>query len=355
MRGKLKTTGINLLASLAGSLREPLTGRPESFLVIRRNRMGDMICTVPLLHALRREFPQARITVACDPEGEPIARACPAVTDVYVMCHGLKLYSNLKNARQLQGHDATLAVKVGFDRRLASLARMTQSPLRIGFERMLPKQSSLYYTHALPPPLTPAHQIESCLRLLRPLGIVQPEVDLTLRLPDAAMDFAGYELQNRHYKNHAFFAVINISSTQPLKWPMKNFKELAQRLCTEQNALVALASTPADRERASRVANEIGSPSVFVPETASVLELAALIRSAAFVFTPEGGVGHLAAAFDRPALIFWSGGPFNKWNTRGAHHRNIRADLAKKTISVDEVWDELTTHFLPIGQSTAAP
>ena len=38
-------------------------------LVIRRNRMGDMIYTLPLLHALRRHFPEAHITVACDPRG----------------------------------------------------------------------------------------------------------------------------------------------------------------------------------------------------------------------------------------------------------------------------------------------
>ncbi|HEY0256557.1 MAG TPA: hypothetical protein VGC39_03860, partial [Candidatus Methylacidiphilales bacterium] len=47
---------------------------PDSprILVIRRNRMGDMICTLPLLHALRKGYPTAHLTVACDPAGAPI-------------------------------------------------------------------------------------------------------------------------------------------------------------------------------------------------------------------------------------------------------------------------------------------
>jgi len=54
-------------------------------LVIRRNRMGDMIYTLPLLHALRRHYPQAHLTVACDPPGAPIARACESVNEVIVL------------------------------------------------------------------------------------------------------------------------------------------------------------------------------------------------------------------------------------------------------------------------------
>mgnify|MGYP000009180186 CR=1 FL=1 len=30
-------------------------------LIIRRDNIGDLVCTTPLLHALRRQLPQARI------------------------------------------------------------------------------------------------------------------------------------------------------------------------------------------------------------------------------------------------------------------------------------------------------
>ena len=83
-------------------------------LVIRRNRLGDMLCTLPLLHALRSHFPQAHIAVACDSPGAPAARACQAVNDVIVLEPGWnRLVSSLGDAVHLQGYDQVIAAKGG--------------------------------------------------------------------------------------------------------------------------------------------------------------------------------------------------------------------------------------------------
>src|SRR5260221_2660478 len=85
-------------------------------LVIRRNRMGDMIYTLPLLHALRRHYPQAHLTVACDPLGAPIAQACAAVDEVIMLEPGWNPWqAALINASQLQDYDLVIAAKGGFD------------------------------------------------------------------------------------------------------------------------------------------------------------------------------------------------------------------------------------------------
>src|SRR5450755_2745810 len=79
-------------------------------LVIRRNRMGDMIYTLPLLHALRRHFPQAHLTVACDPLGAPIAHACESVDEYIVLDPGWNPWqAALKNAACLQDFDWVIA------------------------------------------------------------------------------------------------------------------------------------------------------------------------------------------------------------------------------------------------------
>ena len=81
-------------------------------LVIRRNRMGDMIYTLPLLHALRRHYPRAHIAVACDPPGAPIAGACAAVNEVIVLERSrLSVIARIKNAARLQKFDWVVAAK----------------------------------------------------------------------------------------------------------------------------------------------------------------------------------------------------------------------------------------------------
>src|ERR1700761_3741330 len=103
---------------LARSLRLRSRYQPRAaatdprILVIRRNRMGDMIYALPLLHALRRHFANAHITVACDPAGELIARCCGAVDEVIVLKPGWNPWqATLKNAAALQGHDWVVAAK----------------------------------------------------------------------------------------------------------------------------------------------------------------------------------------------------------------------------------------------------
>ena len=127
--------------------RESRRNAPDPrILVIRRNRMGDMIYTLPLLHSLRRHYPKAHITVACDPPGEPIALACPAVNDVIVLARGWNpIQASFKNAAHLQDYDWVIAAKGGFDSRLARLTRLTNAAIRIGFARD-PKKPSPYYT-----------------------------------------------------------------------------------------------------------------------------------------------------------------------------------------------------------------
>lgn len=136
-------------AAMTLRVRHPRPGPPSPgvprILVIRRNRMGDMIYTLPLLHTLRRHHPRAHISVACDPLGAPIAQACEAVNDVVILATGWNPWqATYKNAGALQDYDWVIAAKGGFDRRLAVLARLTNATLRIGFERTAQPASLLH-------------------------------------------------------------------------------------------------------------------------------------------------------------------------------------------------------------------
>src|ERR1700761_5984118 len=128
----------SILNFVAATLRIRTARRPEGsghprILVIRRNRLGDMLYTVPLLHALRRHHPAAHIAVACDQAGVPIAQSCEAVSEVVVLARGWsRWYDAYRNAAALQDYDIVIAAKGGFDRRLAVLTRLTNAPQRIG-------------------------------------------------------------------------------------------------------------------------------------------------------------------------------------------------------------------------------
>lgn len=310
-------------------------------LVIRRNRMGDMICTLPLLHALRKNYPTAHLVVACDAAGAPIARACPAVNEVMVLeARWNRWLMTVRNAARLQDFDWVIAVKGGFDRRLAVLARLTNAARRIGFEG---DPVSRYYTApvALPENPNEEHQIETTLRLLQPLGISSPAIDLTLALPPSATAFAQTLLAKPPFSDSLRYMLINISSTSPLKFQLDDFVTLAQRILSATDLSIGFVAAPSDQPKARELAARVGSSRAVAIATPGPLELAALLERAQFIVTPEGGAAHLAAAVNKPALVLWSEGPFQKWRSRGPGHVFVQRVKGEEMLSLDRVWREI--------------
>jgi heptosyltransferase-3 len=323
----------------------PLENR--RILVIRRNRMGDMICALPLLHALRKNDPAALLTVACDPPGAPIAQACKAADEVVVLRTGWNRWiSALQNAAQFQDYDCVIAAKGGFDHRLATLARLTNAPRRIGFESDT-NQGFAYYTDpvALPGDPHAEHQIETMLRLLQPLGISDPAIDLALSLPSSACEYAATLLARPPFSVSSRFMLINISSTTPLKFGLADFAALARRVLQATDLAIGFVAAPADQPKARELAADLVSGRVTAPATPGPLELAALLARAAFLLTPEGGAAHLAAATHTPALVLWSEGPFQKWRSRGMNHTFVRHEPGGAAIPQERVWQALQPYL----------
>lgn len=90
---------------------------PRNILVIQTAKIGDAICTSPLLRELRHALPAAHITVACAPLTAPLFRNNPHVNEVLAIdMAGLKgLAGKWRLARALRrnGHDAAICCNAG--------------------------------------------------------------------------------------------------------------------------------------------------------------------------------------------------------------------------------------------------
>jgi ADP-heptose:LPS heptosyltransferase len=339
-------SAIEILSRAMGGVRRRVPADPDAprILVIRRNRMGDMICTLPLLRALRRRFPRSRLTVACDQAGFPIAQACPAVDRVILLRRGWRLWvAPFGSPRRWQDFDCVIAVKAGFDRRLGCLARLTNAARRIGYEN---GAVSEFYTDTVPIPgdAWNVHQVEATLGLLAPLGITLSPVpvdDLKLDLPEAALAFAE---KLSPFWAGGRFVLINLSSTTPLPLSDEDFAALIAGMTENNDIRVGLVALAADLPRARKLAGN-GDDRVRVLATPGPLELAALMSRAQVVVTGEGGGAHLAAAMGVPAVVLWSEGPFEKWYSRGPNHTFVRLEPGEKRLPLDRVRAVLAAHL----------
>jgi ADP-heptose:LPS heptosyltransferase len=321
-------------------------------LCLTRAGIGDMIDTLPVLHTLRRHYPQAHLTVACDLPTVPIAQACPAVDDVIALESGWNPWQTaFKNAARFQDYDWVIAAVADFDRRLALLTRLTNASIRVGFERRTDRPST-YYTDpvALPNDPDEEHQVDTLLRLLKPLGLVKPTaftVDLSLRVPDSSREIAAEILAQPPFASSRRFMLIYFSSAARLKFREEDFIALAGRVLASTDFAVGLVAAPADEQKAHEIAMCMGSKRIIAVATPGPLELAALLEQAAFLLTPEGETARLAAAVETPAIVLWSEGPFKKGHSRGKKHTFVHAEPGEETLPVERVWQALQPFLTP--------
>ena len=62
--------------------REEISSGVENILIVRLDVVGDMILTSGFLREVRKNFPQARITLVCSPLVYPIVELCPYVNEI---------------------------------------------------------------------------------------------------------------------------------------------------------------------------------------------------------------------------------------------------------------------------------
>jgi ADP-heptose:LPS heptosyltransferase len=334
-----RVTGAPLL--LARRRRPRAACDKPRILVIRRNRMGDMICTLPLFQTLRDHFPAARLTVACDIEGASVARACAAVDRVIVLdATWTRRLPPVFNAVRLQNHDWVIVAKGGFDRRLARLAPLAHAAVTIGFDPAAPGRSE-FYTHpvVLPPDAHQEHQIETQLRLAAPLDIPVPRFEpgmLRLRLPGSALHFARATLARAPFDGAAGFALINLSSNRRVKFATDDFVAVISHLLETTGLAIGLVGVPRDRLTIDSLARRFPAARVAAIATPGPIDLAALLERAALFLTPEGGAAHLSSCAQTPTVVMFDA-PFGKWRPRGPRHRIIEGELSTGDFAASRV------------------
>src|ERR1035437_4792429 len=76
---------ISVARAIAGLHRVPALDHPVRILVVKLDRIGDMVLTSPLLRELRRAFPNAWITLVAAESLQPLLQTCPHVSELFFL------------------------------------------------------------------------------------------------------------------------------------------------------------------------------------------------------------------------------------------------------------------------------
>ncbi len=307
---------------------------PLQILVIRRDNIGDLICTTPLLHGLRRKYPDARISVLASSYNVNVLDENPDVDEVFVF---------LKKNQKSHGYG-----RLGM---LWNRWRLLRTIRKRRFDHIILANGGWRYAHTLggkqligfrepgepahrqPDVLAPdhngleEHEVSKMGRLGALLGI-EEALGGTKLFPDAALVVReSKRLKALGWNPEKASMALHLSSRNPLqRWPEESFIELAKALTASGDNQILLfwspgaeddAMHPGDDEKADRILTRLHGLSVFSSPTATIKELVAAVSLADQMICSDGGAMHVAAALNKPIVCFFGTSFVPEWHPWG--------------------------------------
>src|SRR3972149_7006691 len=277
-------------------------------LFIRRDNIGDLICTTPAIHALREKCSAAKIGVLVNSYNADAVAGNPDIDEVYIYekaKHGegknrfLVWLGNLKLLLKIRGERYDVAIGCGsYSPSLARYTFLTGAKNRIGYVRS--GDRSISYNIPISEPREPIHEVVATFKLLEPLGIDGEPSRLVL-LPSAdekekVLKFL-FPPPTSHLPPANLIAIHISSRKENNRWPAERFIELGNELIKKYNVTPLLLwapgssknpRQPGDDEKAAEIAKGMVS-TPFLYKTTKLKELIAAISACKLVVCCDGG------------------------------------------------------------------
>ncbi|HBF34479.1 TPA: lipopolysaccharide heptosyltransferase I [Candidatus Sumerlaeota bacterium] len=292
---------------------------PSSILIVRLSAIGDVIHTLPALHALRVAFPNARIGWLVEELSATLLRGHPELDDLYVIPKKrwrkapLKMWLNgEKSAFYREVRKAKWEVAIDFQglSKSALAAWYSGAPTRIGYAGENGREvSRVFNNQRVLPPSNAIHVIQKNLSLLEPLGIHAIDSAAESRFPDFSAEVEELGAVFKTLSAPRFIALYPGAGWETKRWPPQYFARLAQILAAESDLPLALLWGPGEENLCDEILKTAALPTeklLLAPRT-NLRQLAALIGQSAVFVGGDTGPTHLAAALNIPVVGLYGG------------------------------------------------
>lgn len=319
-----------------------------NILIVRTDRVGDVMLTTPLSTALKKQYPECRVSWLVRSYTAPLLAHNPTIDQVLVDDGGAS-----------SSHLTEMLRREAFD--VAILAHPRWRPVWATFRAHIPRRigpaSKLYA--ALLTDRVWQHRSEGKkneadynLDLLAPLNIPFHRYPTTLVLTTAEKAHAREVLSGHRISFQKPVVVLHPGSGgSSERWPLSHFMALGDRLQADGYDVVVTAG-PGESVQAVMI-DQMHRIPIFIPAgSVSLRALAALLSQAQLVITNSTGPLHMAVALGVPTVSIFSPiptchpqrwGPYPDYAEQGTRHGVLIAPeagghVAMDQVSVDQVW-----------------
>lgn len=311
----------------------------HSIAIVRALYLGDMLCIIPAVRALRCAFPNAIITLVGLPWEKYFAERFQHYFDAFIEFPGWpglpeqeivpeRIVTFLKEMQQ-QHFDLVLQMQ-GNGSLTNSMCMLFNARYTAGL-----RLAGDYTPHEtlFPTSDDTEHEILRFLKITDALGI--PRQGTALEFPILSKEYTNFAaISEQLHLQPGKYICMHPGARNPLRrWSPENFAAIANSI-GEQGYEIVLTGSRDEAAILDDVASRIIYPVVNIVDKighVDIGELALIMKNSALLISNDTGVSHVAAALQIPSIIIFSVySKVERWAPLDtSRHRIIPADQAQ--------------------------
>jgi lipopolysaccharide heptosyltransferase II len=333
---KLADAAIGSLQWLPAVGRRRARNPIQRVLLLRLERIGDLLMTLAAIEDARAAWPHAEIDLAVGSWNRALANLIPGLARVHTADApwlaretATSWYTLLKQVRRWRARRYDIVINFEPDIRSNFIAWRTRAPIRIGYWTggggglLTDVYAYVPTTHA---GMNARRLIADAAGLPAPLEVLRRRSQRRLTPPEEAERRARDLLQNRP---GPFIAVHSGGGRLSKQWYVDRFAETTRALAKTYGATMVLTGSDGDRPIVKQVRRLIADE-VAVVDVAGVLDvpaLAALLGRMDLLVTGDTGPMHLAAAMGTPIVALFGPSDPRRYGPNTPESRVVRVTL----------------------------
>ncbi len=289
------------------SRRIPLDGtRMLKILFLRPDRIGDTVCSFPLMDHLKKTYPYWKMSIYASPKNIGLINNDPRFENIYI--YRRNIIKDVMQVFAIRREKYDLLVDMMGDDSVTTLFLsqfcVSKAP-RIGVNK---RKFGRYYDFSyVQPENCEEHTIDINLHLLEAFELKPSEADpfAPPYVPEKSDKKAGDFLEEiKKDKEYNSIIGFNLSSRGANRdWGEEKSQELVRRLVNEYpNTAIVLITVPGEREKGERVLKGFDSNVYHIFANANLSEVSALLSKMDSLISPDTSLVHIARSFDIPVI-----------------------------------------------------
>ena len=276
---------------------------PREVCIVMLSALGDAVHVLPVANALKRAWPECRITWVIQPLPHQLVQGHPAIDDFVIFYRrrgvaGLRAFLDVRRALAGRRFDLLLGLQAYFKAGL--ITAIAHADVKLGFDRARARDAQWLFTNRRIPARGQRHVQDQYLEFVEYLGVDPEPLAWDLRLSDeertAQTDFFA-EL------DRPSCAVVLGTSRLEKNWSAEGYARVLELIESEHGLRPVIVGGPSPVER--RIADEVLSAtgaSVIDALGDDLRKLVWILEGSALLISPDTGPLHISRALGTPVV-----------------------------------------------------